>query len=328
MSDTAVAARGLSRVEFIALIAGLMALNALAIDIMLPALPYMGEALGISHENERQFVVGVYMFGFGFAQLAFGPLTDRFGRRGPLLIGLVIYLACAFAATFAPNFTVLLVLRFIQGLGAAGTRVIATAVVRDRYSGREMAEIMSLTFMVFMAIPILAPGIGQVILLAGPWQYIFLFMTALATMITVWAYFRLPESLAPENRRPLSVASVIDGFRIVVTNRQALFYGLAGTFLFGAMFGFVLGGGCAAWIQERGTPLSHGVATTIIAYLSAQSVFILVRLLRGETVNWFGVFFTLSLVILAGVAGGLLGSQLQARGFRPSERRTDHGGGR
>ena len=172
MSDTAVAARGLSRVEFIALIAGLMALNALAIDIMLPALPYMGEALGISHENERQFVVGVYMFGFGFAQLAFGPLTDRFGRRAPLLIGLFIYLACAFAATFAPNFTVLLVLRFIQGLGAAGTRVIATAVVRDRYSGREMAEIMSLTFMVFMAIPILAPGIGQVILLAGPWQYI------------------------------------------------------------------------------------------------------------------------------------------------------------
>ena len=239
MSDTAVAARGLSRVEFIALIAGLMALNALAIDVMLPALPYMGEALGVSHENERQFVVGVYMFGFGFAQLAFGPLTDRFGRRGPLLVGLVIYLACAFAATFAPNFTVLLILRFIQGLGAAGTRVIATAVVRDRYSGREMAEIMSLTFMVFMAIPILAPGIGQVILLAGPWQYIFLFMTALATMITIWAYFRLPESLAPENRRPLSVASVIDGFRIVVTNRQALFYGLAGTFLFGAMFGFI-----------------------------------------------------------------------------------------
>lgn len=239
MSDTAVAARGLSRVEFIVLIAGLMALNALAIDVMLPALPYMGEALGISHENERQFVVGVYMFGFGIAQLAFGPLTDRFGRRAPLLIGLLIYLVCAFAATFAPNFTVLLIMRFIQGLGAAGTRVIATAVVRDRYSGREMAEIMSLTFMVFMAIPILAPGIGQVILLVGPWQYIFLFMTALATLITIWAYFRLPESLALENRRPLSLASVIDGFRIVVTNRQALFYGLAGTFLFGAMFGFI-----------------------------------------------------------------------------------------
>ncbi len=239
MSDSTVASRDLSRVEFIALVAALMALNALAIDIMLPALPYMGEALGITHENERQLVVGVYMFGFGFAQLAFGPLTDRFGRRGPLLVGLGIYLVCAFAATFAPNFAILLALRFVQGLGAAATRVIATAVVRDKFSGREMAEVMSLTFMVFMAIPILAPGIGQVILLAGPWQYIFLFMTGLAGVFAIWAFFRLPETLHPEYRRPLSLASIVDGFRIVVTNRQALFYGLAGTFLFGAMFGFV-----------------------------------------------------------------------------------------
>ena len=216
-----------------------MALNALAIDIMLPALPYMGEALGISHENERQFVVGVYMLGFGLAQLAFGPITDRFGRRGPLLVGLVIYIICAFAATFAPTFGALLLLRFVQGMGAAGTRVIATAVVRDRFSGREMAEIMSLTFMIFMAIPIIAPGIGQIILLTGPWQHIFLFMGGLATVIGLWGYFRLPETMHPEHRRPLSVGSIIDGFRIVVTNRSALFYGLAGTFLFGAMFGFI-----------------------------------------------------------------------------------------
>jgi len=239
MSDTTTTARGLSRAEFIALIAGLMALNALAIDVMLPALPYMGEALGISHENERQFVVSAYMFGFGFAQLAYGPLTDRFGRRAPLLVGLVIYIICAFAATFAPTFGALLALRFVQGIGAAGTRVIAVAIVRDRFAGREMAEIMSLTFMVFMAIPILAPGIGQIILLAGPWQYIFVFMAGLATLIALWAYFRLPETLHPEYRRPLSVAAVLDGFRIVVTNRQALFYSLAGTFLFGAMFGFI-----------------------------------------------------------------------------------------
>jgi hypothetical protein len=98
--------------------------------------------------------------------------------------------------------------------------------------------------------------------------------------------------------------------------------GLNAFFFFGAMFGFVLGGGCAAWVQGRGTPLSHGVATTVIAYVGAQSVFIIIRLVRGETVNWFGVFFTLSLVILAGVAGGILGSQLQARGFVPSSQRT------
>lgn len=97
--------------------------------------------------------------------------------------------------------------------------------------------------------------------------------------------------------------------------------GLNAFFFFGAMFGFVLGGGCAAWVQRCGTPLSHGVATTIAAYVGAQAVFVTIRLLRGDTVNWFGVFFTLSLVILAGVAGGILGSQLQARGFVPSSQR-------
>ena len=239
MSSTSVATRDLSRVEFIALMAALMALNALAIDVMLPALPYMGEALGISHENERQFVVGVYMLGFGFAQLIFGPLTDRFGRHGPLLIGLVIYVVCAFAAVFAPTFAILLAIRFTQGLGAAATRVIATSVVRDKFSGRAMAEVMSLTFMVFMVIPIVAPGIGQVILLSGPWQYIFLFMGGLATVISLWAFFRLPETLHPEYRRPLRLSVIAEGFRLVFTNRSALFYGLAGMFLFGAMFGFI-----------------------------------------------------------------------------------------
>jgi hypothetical protein len=104
--------------------------------------------------------------------------------------------------------------------------------------------------------------------------------------------------------------------------------GLNAFFFFGAMFGFVLGGGCAAWVQTRGTPMSHGVATTIIAYVGAQSVFILIRLLRGDSVNWFGAFFTLSLVVLAGLFGGILGSQLQARGFAPSTRRPAGGGGR
>ena len=239
MTPQSLSARVLSRPEFIGLVAALMALNALAIDIMLPALPYMGEALGVTNENERQFVVGAYMLGFGVAQLAFGPLTDRFGRRAPLFVGLVIYIFCAFAASFAPTFAILLALRFTQGLGAAATRVIATAVVRDRYSGREMAQIMSLTFMVFMAIPIIAPSIGQVILLSGPWHNIFLFMGGLATVIAFWAYFRLPETMHPEFRRPLSVKGIVDGFRIVVTNRVAFSYGLAGTFLFGAMFGFI-----------------------------------------------------------------------------------------
>jgi DHA1 family bicyclomycin/chloramphenicol resistance-like MFS transporter len=231
--------RVLSRPEFITLIAALMALNALAIDVMLPALPYMGEALGVASENERQFVVTSYMLGMGIAVLAFGPLTDRFGRRAPLLVGIAIYIVAAIVAAFAPNFTLLLVLRFIQGMGAASVRVIATAVVRDRFSGREMAEVMSLTFMVFMAIPIVAPGIGQILLLTGPWQTIFVFMGLLALAFWLWTWFRLPETLPENQRRPLSVRAVVEGFRLVFTNRMAISYGLAGMFLFGALFGFI-----------------------------------------------------------------------------------------
>ena len=279
MTDTAAATRDLSRVEFIGLIAALMALNALAIDVMLPALPYMGEALGIANENERQFVIGAYMMGFGIAQLAFGPLTDRFGRRGPLLVGLVVYLICAFAATFAPNFAILLALRFTQGMGAAGTRVIATAVVRDKFSGREMAEIMALTFMVFMAIPIIAPGIGQVILLTGPWQNIFLFMSGLALVISLWGFFRLPETMHPEYRRPLSFKSVVDGFRIVLTNRQALMYGLAGTFLFGAMFGFI-SASQQIFVEIYGLGPYFPVAFAVMASTIAIAQFINSRVVR------------------------------------------------
>ncbi|GLQ09054.1 Bcr/CflA family drug resistance efflux transporter [Devosia yakushimensis] len=264
--------RVLSRPEFIALMAALMALNALAIDVMLPALPYMGEALGISSENERQFVISAYMMGFGLAQLAFGPLSDRFGRRAPLLIGIVVYIIAAVAAVFSPSFGVLLAFRFLQGLGAAGTRVIATSIVRDMYSGRAMAEVMSLTFMVFMAIPIIAPGIGQVLLLTGPWQTIFLFMGGLAAVFGIWAFFRLPETLALGNRRPLTVSAIIDGFRIVVTNRVAFCYGLAGTFTFAALFGFI-SSSQQIYVDIYGLGVYFPVAFAAVAALMAVSSF-------------------------------------------------------
>ena len=300
MTSSAVAGRDLSRPEFIGLVAGLMALNALAIDIMLPALPYMGEALGVTDENERQLVIASYMFGFGFAQLAFGPLADRYGRRGPLLVGLAIYLVCAFAATFAPTFGVLLALRFVQGLGAAATRVIATSVVRDRFAGREMAEIMSLTFMVFMAIPIIAPGIGQILLLTGPWQVIFLFNAGLALVISAWAYYRLPETLRPEHRRALSVSSVTDGFRIVFSNRMALFYGLAGMFLFAALFGFITASQ-QIFVDIYGLGTLFPLAFAAMAGTMAVSQFVNSRIVRPIGIRRLSHFSMVVFVMLSGV---------------------------
>jgi DHA1 family bicyclomycin/chloramphenicol resistance-like MFS transporter len=227
------------RWEFITLAAALMALNALAIDIMLPGLQQIGASLGVENENHRQYVITAYISGFGLAQLAYGPISDRFGRRAPLLIGLAIYVIAAFAASFAPSFTTLLILRFVQGIGAASTRVIAVSVIRDVFGGRAMAEIMSLVFMVFMIIPVIAPGIGQLVMLFSEWHMIFVFMAAIALAITAWTALRLPETLHPEYRRPFTVGSILGGFRIVLTNRISLCYTLATMIAFGALFGFI-----------------------------------------------------------------------------------------
>lgn len=234
-------ATGLSipRWEFIALAAALMALNALAIDIMLPGLQQIGASLGVADENTRQYVISAYFGGLAFALLVYGPASDRFGRRGPLLFGLSIYVIAAFAAAFAPNFETLLTLRFIQGIGAASTRVIAVSMVRDRFGGRAMAEIMSLIFMVFMIIPVIAPSIGQLVMLFAEWHMIFVCMGAIALAIVIWAAVRLPETLHPEDRRPFTLSSIGQAFSIVLSNRISLWYTLASTTIFGALFGFI-----------------------------------------------------------------------------------------
>ena len=229
----------LARPEFIAMIAMLMALNALAIDIMLPAFPDIAASLPAGDENAVQYVLLAYIIGFGGAQLFFGPVADRYGRRGPLFFGIVLYVACAIGGALAPTFTFLLVMRFIQGIGAAATRVIALSVVRDTHAGRAMASTMSLVMMVFMVVPVFAPIIGQGIILVGDWHLIFFFMAAIATAAAVWTYLRLPETLSDDNRRPLTLASVLDAFRQIATNRIALLYTLATAFYFGSLFAFL-----------------------------------------------------------------------------------------
>lgn len=229
----------LGKVEFIGMMAALMALNALAIDIMLPALQQIGATLGVVNENHRQYVVSAYLLGFGIAQLGYGPIADRFGRRAPMLFGLAIYIISALAAVIVPSFAGLLFLRFTQGIGSAATRVITVSIVRDVYGGRKMAEVMSLIMMVFMVVPVIAPGTGQVIMLFGNWHLIFLFMAVAAVIISTWMYFRLPETLDKADIRPFTIKSVSAGFKIVLTNRVALCYTIASTFIFGALFGFI-----------------------------------------------------------------------------------------
>ncbi|ENP42489.1 drug resistance transporter, Bcr/CflA subfamily [Brucella abortus 78/36] len=233
--QTSIRGRG----EFIALIAAIMAINALAVDIMLPGLPQIGASLGVHSENHVQFVITAYLLGFGVSQLFYGPLSDRFGRRLPLFGGLAIYVVAALGSAFVTDFTTLIILRVLQGLGAAATRVIAVSVVRDKFSGRQMAEVMSLVMMVFMILPVAAPATGQLIMLFGEWHLIFMFMAIMALVVGLWAFLRLPETLPVSHRRPLTMKSTLGGFVIVLTNRVALFYMLGTSFILGALFGYI-----------------------------------------------------------------------------------------
>lgn len=229
----------LPRTEFIALVAALMAIEALAIDIMLPALPDMGIDFNVANPNDRSLVLTIFLIGFGLPQVVFGPLSDRFGRRPPILIGLAVYILCALASTVVSGFLVLLLLRFAQGVAAAAIRVGILSAVRDRYEGAAMSAVMSIAMSIFLLVPILMPGAGQIILLFGPWELIFIVMAALATVAIAWTYFRLPETLAPANRRSLEWRSVAAGFAIVVGNRGAFCYGLSGAFLLGIILALV-----------------------------------------------------------------------------------------
>ncbi len=229
----------IGRGEFIAMIAAMMAINALAIDVMLPGMQEIGASLGEPDENKRQLIITAYLLGFSVMQLVFGPLSDRFGRRGPLAAGIAVYVLAAVGAIFVPTFAPLLGLRFIQGMGAAATRVIAVAIVRDVFGGRQMAEIMSVVMTVFMVMPVIAPSLGQGIMLFGEWHLVFVFMAVIAAAILVWMWTRLPETLKKESRRQLTLSSVATGFKVVMTNRISLWYTLAMAIVMGALFGFI-----------------------------------------------------------------------------------------
>jgi DHA1 family bicyclomycin/chloramphenicol resistance-like MFS transporter len=327
--------RGPGFIEFVVLMAALMALGALGIDSMLPNLPAIGQSLGVTDENRRQLIITTYLLGLGCTQVVYGPLADRFGRRPVLLIGLLLYVGFSLLAAFSPSFDLLLLARVLQGSGAAATRAIPISVIRDRYVGREMARVMSLTSLVFMAAPIMAPSLGQGVRMLASWPWIFGLLATLGLALMLWSLLRLPETLHPQDRLPIRPRRIADSFVAAARNRTSLCYILAQTFLFGGLLGFItsaqqvfadaLGAGdqfpavfaiCASFIAAASLlnaqlvmrlgmrRLSHGA---MLAYIALTAIHLIIAASGQETLVIFAAFQALSMFCF-GLTSGNFGA--------------------
>ena len=213
--------------EFVPLAALLMSLVALAIDTMLPALPAIGQDLGVARRNDVQFVITALFLGLALGQLVFGPLSDRVGRRPAIHAGLVLFMTGCLLSILAPTFETMIAGRVLQGAGAAGPRVVTLALVRDQYEGRQMARLMSFVMAVFIFIPTIGPALGQAILWVASWRAIFTTFFAIAAIAFAWFSLRQPETLPVARRRSLAPRAIGAGAVEVLRTRSALGYTIA-----------------------------------------------------------------------------------------------------
>ncbi|MBV1690811.1 multidrug effflux MFS transporter [Novosphingobium sp. G106] len=226
--------------EFVALMALLQALQALAIDAMLPALGAMARDFGVYGSNERQLVIGVFLISSGLGSLFPGALADRFGRRPVLFICVGGYVVFSLAAALAPSFDALLAMRACAGVLSSGMVVLSATIIRDRFSGDKMARTQSLVSVVFMIVPMAAPSLGQAVLLTlGNWRWVFGIMAGLGAIVFTWAWLRLPETLHPEFRQPINVKAIAGNMRIALTTRAAVGYVFGMAFIQAALFGYI-----------------------------------------------------------------------------------------
>lgn len=225
--------------EFVALMALMISLVALSIDALLPALPAIGNTLGVQRENDNQLIISVLFLGMAIGQMIYGPLSDSTGRKPAIYVGFGLFILGCLLALFASSFPMMLAGRVLQGVGAAGPRIVTVALVRDQYEGRAMARVMSFVMAVFILVPVVAPLFGQMMLLVAHWRAIFGAYLVLALIASSWFALRQPETLAPNRRTPFSLKRIALAMGEVFGNRLALGYTLAAGLIFGAFVGYL-----------------------------------------------------------------------------------------
>ena len=225
--------------EFVVRTALMISLVALSIDAMLPALPLIGADLGVRHANDNQLVISALFLGLAAGQLIYGPLSDSTGRKPPIYAGFLLFAMGCVLSIVASSFPMMLAGRFLQGLGAAGPRTVAIALVRDRYEGRAMARVMSMIMAAFILVPAVAPALGQGILFIAPWRAIFGVLLALALIVSAWFGLRQPETLPQKLRRPFSLGRIGHAMRETCFNRAAFGYTVTAGLIFSALVGYL-----------------------------------------------------------------------------------------
>ena len=228
------------QIEFLLLMAALQCLMALYVDTMLPSIHQIGADLDALDNNRYQFVISSVMLGMGLGQFFYGPLADAWGRKPAVHLGFALMIIGTLISLFAQSFEVMLAGRVLQGLGAAGPRVICMAIVRDKHVGPDMARIMSLIMTIFIFSPVVAPMLGQLVLLFAGWRAIFGMLIVLSSATWIWFALRQEETLDPANRAPLSFVPVLKAMRQVITTRVGLIYTLAAGLIHGSLIGFLL----------------------------------------------------------------------------------------
>jgi MFS transporter, DHA1 family, multidrug resistance protein len=225
--------------EFITLMALYVAMMAMSIDMVLPSLSIIGKDFNVLDENKTQFIISVIFLGFTFGQIIYGPVADSFGRKPTLYIGFIVFACGSFLCLVSQNFETILMGRFLQGLGAASPRIVSTAIIRDLYKGREMARIMSFIMTIFIIIPVIAPSIGQAILLFANWRVMFAIFLAVSLIAMLWTSLHLPETLKPQDARPFNFKAIKHDILCVLNNKTTLNYAICAGLIFGALIGYL-----------------------------------------------------------------------------------------
>lgn len=230
----------LNTIEFTILIALMVSLSAMSTDMMLPGIANMAENLGAPNQNSAQLIISALLFGLTFGQLFYGPLSDSYGRRPLVFLGFGIFILGTLMCIFAATFHMLLLGRLLQGFGAAGPRVVGTSIVRDLYSGRHMAKILSIMMSFFIIVPTVSPIIGQFILTIAGWREIFYVLLGSSLTTLIWFGVRQGETLSPEYKRPFSASTILNGFAEVAKNKTCLLSTLMAGFVLGAFYSFLM----------------------------------------------------------------------------------------